>query len=112
MARRGYPPEFRRRVLDLLEAGRKVAVDMRVEVPPRPELHPFELTMALDGRAATRLALASPAEAGGHVLRAELPDGTRAREAVEVDLTTRADWATTEDSTMRSDYPLSARVVD
>jgi transposase-like protein len=25
MGRRGYPPEFRRRVLDLLTAGRKVA---------------------------------------------------------------------------------------
>jgi len=25
MGRRGYPPEFRRRVLDLLAAGRKVA---------------------------------------------------------------------------------------
>jgi transposase-like protein len=25
MGRRGYPPEFRRRVLDLIEAGRKVA---------------------------------------------------------------------------------------
>ena len=25
MGRRGYPPEFRRRVLDLVEAGRKVA---------------------------------------------------------------------------------------
>ncbi|GAA2275549.1 hypothetical protein GCM10010402_34890 [Actinomadura luteofluorescens] len=25
MGRRGYPPEFRRKVLDLLEAGRKVA---------------------------------------------------------------------------------------
>lgn len=25
MSRRGYPPEFRRRVLDLVEAGRKIA---------------------------------------------------------------------------------------
>jgi transposase-like protein len=25
MGRRGYPPEFRRRVLDLIEAGRNVA---------------------------------------------------------------------------------------
>jgi transposase-like protein len=25
MGRRGYPPEFRRKVLDLLEAGRSVA---------------------------------------------------------------------------------------
>jgi len=25
MARRGYPPEFRRRVLELVEGGRKVA---------------------------------------------------------------------------------------
>ena len=25
MARRGYPPEFRRRVVDLIEGGRKVA---------------------------------------------------------------------------------------
>jgi transposase-like protein len=25
MARRGYPPEFRRRVVELLEGGRKVA---------------------------------------------------------------------------------------
>lgn len=25
MGKRGYPPEFRRRVLDLIEAGRKVA---------------------------------------------------------------------------------------
>jgi len=25
MARRGYPPEFRRRVVDLVEGGRKVA---------------------------------------------------------------------------------------
>ena len=25
MARRGYPPEFRRRVIDLVEGGRKVA---------------------------------------------------------------------------------------
>ena len=25
MARRGYPPEFRRRVVDLVESGRKVA---------------------------------------------------------------------------------------
>jgi transposase-like protein len=25
MARRGYPPEFRRRVVDLVEAGRKVS---------------------------------------------------------------------------------------
>ena len=25
MARRGYPPEFRRRVLELIEAGRKIA---------------------------------------------------------------------------------------
>jgi len=25
MGRRGYPPEFRRKVLDLIEAGRKVA---------------------------------------------------------------------------------------
>jgi transposase-like protein len=25
MARRGYPPEFRRRVIDLIEGGRKVA---------------------------------------------------------------------------------------
>ncbi len=25
MGRRGYPPEFRRRVLDLLESGRSVA---------------------------------------------------------------------------------------
>jgi len=25
MARRGYPPEFRRRVVDLLEAGRKIS---------------------------------------------------------------------------------------
>src|ERR1700722_11532088 len=25
MGRRGYPPEFRRRVLDLIESGRKVA---------------------------------------------------------------------------------------
>jgi transposase-like protein len=25
MGRRGYPPEFRRKVLDLVEAGRKVA---------------------------------------------------------------------------------------
>jgi transposase-like protein len=25
MGRRGYPPEFRRRVLDLIEAGRKIA---------------------------------------------------------------------------------------
>ena len=25
MSRRGYPPEFRRRVLDLIEAGRKIA---------------------------------------------------------------------------------------
>jgi len=27
MARRGYPPEFRRRVVELVEGGRKVAVD-------------------------------------------------------------------------------------
>jgi transposase-like protein len=26
MARRGYPPEFRRRVVELVEGGRKVAV--------------------------------------------------------------------------------------
>jgi len=25
MSRRGYPPEFRRRVLDLIEAGRKIS---------------------------------------------------------------------------------------
>ncbi len=25
MARRGYPPEFRRRIVELLEGGRKVA---------------------------------------------------------------------------------------
>ena len=25
MARRGYPPEFKRRVVDLVEGGRKVA---------------------------------------------------------------------------------------
>ncbi len=25
MARRGYPPEFRRRVVDLVEGGRKVS---------------------------------------------------------------------------------------
>ena len=33
MARRGYPPEFRRRVVDLVEGGRKVsevAVDLEV----------------------------------------------------------------------------------
>ena len=35
MARRGYPPEFRRRVLDLVEAGRKVAeiaIDLGISV--------------------------------------------------------------------------------
>jgi hypothetical protein len=26
MARRGYPPEFRRRVVELIEGGRKVAM--------------------------------------------------------------------------------------
>lgn len=33
MARRGYPPEFRRRVVDLVEAGRKIseiALELRV----------------------------------------------------------------------------------
>ena len=33
MARRGYPPEFRRRVVDLVEGGRKVekvAADLRI----------------------------------------------------------------------------------
>jgi transposase-like protein len=33
MARRGYPPEFRRRVIDLVEGGRKVAeVAVELEV--------------------------------------------------------------------------------
>lgn len=33
MARRGYPPEFRRRVVELVEGGRKVAeVAMELEV--------------------------------------------------------------------------------
>jgi transposase-like protein len=35
MARRGYPPEFRRRVIDLVESGRKVtevAVELEVSV--------------------------------------------------------------------------------
>ncbi len=33
MARRGYPPEFRRRVVDLVEGGRKVAeVAVELEV--------------------------------------------------------------------------------
>lgn len=32
MGRRGYPPEFRRRVLDLIEAGRKVTDIARVLV--------------------------------------------------------------------------------
>ena len=33
MARRGYPPEFRRRVIDLIEGGRKVAeVAVELEV--------------------------------------------------------------------------------
>ena len=33
MARRGYPPEFRRRVIDLVEGGRKVAeVAVKLEV--------------------------------------------------------------------------------
>ena len=30
MARRGYPPEFRRRVVDLVEAGCKVAADLGI----------------------------------------------------------------------------------
>jgi len=34
MGRRGYPPEFRRKVLDLIEAGRKV-VGTSVEVACR-----------------------------------------------------------------------------
>jgi hypothetical protein len=29
MGRRGYPPEFRRRVLDLVEAGRPVAESLK-----------------------------------------------------------------------------------
>jgi hypothetical protein len=32
MGRRGYPPEFRRKVLDLIEAGRKVA-DVARDLP-------------------------------------------------------------------------------
>ena len=33
MARRGYPPEFRRRVVDLVEGGRKVSeVAVELEV--------------------------------------------------------------------------------
>jgi transposase-like protein len=31
MARRGYPPEFRRRVVDLIEGGRKIS-DVAVEL--------------------------------------------------------------------------------
>jgi len=30
VGRRGYPPEFRRKVLDLVTSGRKVAVDLEI----------------------------------------------------------------------------------
>ena len=40
MARRGYPPEFRRRVIALVEGGRKVAdVAVELEVSEQTILH-------------------------------------------------------------------------
>jgi len=42
MARRGYPPEFQRRVVDLVEGGRKVS-EVAVELEVSEQLIPREL---------------------------------------------------------------------
>ena len=38
MARKGYPPEFRRRVVELVEAGRRVAEVLGTHLPG--QIHP------------------------------------------------------------------------
>jgi transposase-like protein len=37
MARRGHPPEFRRRVVDLVEGGRKVS-EVAADLPETPRI--------------------------------------------------------------------------
>lgn len=81
-------------------------LQVRVEVPARPELFPFRLDLALQGRPASTLLLPTSDRAGLHTIAAPLGDDDEP--AVEVMLRTSSYWSEIEDSTMKSYVLLEA----
>jgi hypothetical protein len=83
-----------------------------IEVPPRPELFPFELLLRLNGAVRETLALGSVEEAGPQRLEVALtPDDQRAL-AQEVTLRTDSYFSEIEDHTMKSYRLVAATQVE
>ena len=82
---------------------------LRIQVPEKVELFPFELTVHLQGEAATTLTLETTAESGEHTITAAVPVSIY-EDAIEVMLETESYWTTIDDARMKSFYLLSAEV--
>ena len=84
--------------------------ELEIEVPPYPELYPFELAVSLHGVPVETFRLEDPEEAGRHLIAAEVPPLDASELALEVILETSSYWTTIRDPRMKSFYLLSARV--
>ncbi|MEN8181508.1 MAG: SGNH/GDSL hydrolase family protein [Myxococcota bacterium] len=82
-------------------------VEVEIEVPPRPELLPMELVLALDGETVLREHVESP---GVRLLRAPLPPSPVTDGVVEVRLETPSYFSAIADQRMKSFRLLRARV--
>ncbi len=84
-------------------------LSLKIDVPARVELFPFDLELQIDGEPAAALSLAGSAEAGRHVLSAALPAAPAGDSALEIVLRTDSYWTEISDPTMKSYRLLSVR---
>jgi len=114
----GFFPERRRGALTsspfaslksaflLAHPGGQPEVTVRIRVPDKVALYPFDLDLFLQGTHARTLHLENASDAGVHELTAALPPGDPL--AIEVMLQTSSYWTTIDDQRMKSFYLLSA----
>lgn len=84
--------------------------ELAIEVPPFPELYPFELEVSLHGTVVETLRLEDPDQGGRQVITAQVPPLEASELALEVMLETDSYWTTIGDPRMKSFYLVSARV--
>ena len=84
-------------------------VVLEIEVPPRIELFPFELTLRIDGEPTATLLLEHRSRAGRHVLVGSLPPANDPISALEIGLLTDSYWTEIHDPVMKSYRLVSVR---
>ena len=85
-------------------------VDVEVEIPSRPELFPFSLTLFLDGAVAAETLFERPNESGRYRIAGAPVTPPFDEQVIEVTLETNSYFSTIDDPRMKSYRLVRARV--